>query len=44
MLCLVQISTENEIFIIDALKELDFSNLKDIFMDKDIQKNNPLGN
>ncbi|OEZ33864.1 ribonuclease D [Francisella endosymbiont of Amblyomma maculatum] len=37
-LCLVQIATENEIFLIDTLKELDFSKLKDIFTDKDIQK------
>ncbi|AXH30707.1 MULTISPECIES: ribonuclease D [Francisella] len=37
-LCLLQIATENEIFLIDTLKELDFSKLKDIFAAKDIQK------
>lgn len=30
-LCLVQIATENEIFLIDTLEDLDFSKLKDIF-------------
>ena len=37
-LCLVQIATENEIFLIDTLKDLDFSKLNDIFADNDIQK------
>ena len=37
-LCLVQIATHDEIFLIDTLEDLDFSKLKDIFEDTNIQK------
>lgn len=37
-LCLVQLATENEIFLIDTLKDLEFKKLKEIFEDKDILK------
>ncbi|AIT08881.1 ribonuclease D [Candidatus Francisella endociliophora] len=37
-LCLVQIATENEIFLLDTLKELNFSLLKEIFENTNIEK------
>lgn len=37
-LCLVQIATKNEIFLIDTLDKLDFSILKEIFEDHNIEK------
>ncbi|MED7788235.1 HRDC domain-containing protein [Francisella sp. 19X1-34] len=37
-LCLIQIATENEVFLIDTLVELDFSPLKKIFEDSNIEK------
>lgn len=37
-LCLIQIATEKDIFLIDTLENLDFSTLKDIFEDNNIEK------
>ncbi|KEI35750.1 ribonuclease D [Francisella sp. W12-1067] len=37
-LCLIQIATGNDIFLIDTLENLDFSALKAIFENKNIQK------
>ncbi|AJC48993.1 HRDC domain-containing protein [Allofrancisella guangzhouensis] len=37
-LCLIQVATDNDIFLIDTLENLDFSNLKVIFESENIQK------
>ncbi|ASG67750.1 ribonuclease D [Francisella halioticida] len=37
-LCLIQIATEKDVFLIDTIVDLDFSPLKDIFEDNNIQK------